>query len=49
MKVDAVSYREFVKLPSVLTLSLNRYAYDYKKMDRVKLTDRFTFPLELAL
>jgi ubiquitin carboxyl-terminal hydrolase 40 len=33
-------------LPSIFILTLNRLAFDYEKMDRVKLNDLFTFSLE---
>eukprot|EP00890_Picochlorum_soloecismus_P003755 jgi/Picsp_1/4380/NSC_01886-R1_ubiquitin carboxyl-terminal hydrolase 26-like len=34
-------------LPPILCLSLQRFVFDMKKMDRVKATDKFTFPIEL--
>lgn len=37
------------KLPPILTITLNRYTFDYERMQRVKLNDRFEFPLEIEM
>ena len=37
------------QLPAILVFSLNRFDFDYEKLDRDKLTDRFDFTLELDL
>lgn len=37
------------QLPAILVFSLNRFDFDFEKLDRVKLTSRFDFPLELDL
>ncbi|CAD8126154.1 unnamed protein product [Paramecium sonneborni] len=48
-KVDALKGDKIRKLPPILTLTLNRYTFDQKKMQRVKLNDRFEFPLEIDM
>ena len=46
-KRDATRQLMVKDLPSVLCLSLQRFVFDLKKMDRVKANDKFSFPLEL--
>jgi ubiquitin C-terminal hydrolase len=46
-KQDATRQLIVKDLPSVLCLSLQRFVFDLKKMDRVKANDKFSFPLEL--
>ncbi|CAK64552.1 unnamed protein product (macronuclear) [Paramecium tetraurelia] len=48
-KVDALKGDKIRKLPSILTITLNRYTFDYERMQRVKLNDRFEFPLEIEM
>ncbi|CAD8105182.1 unnamed protein product [Paramecium primaurelia] len=48
-KVDALKGDKIRKLPPILTVTLNRYTFDYEKMQRVKLNDRFEFPLEMEM
>ena len=38
--------RRLDNLPGTLVLTLNRFDFDYDKMDRVKLNDRLEFGLE---
>ena len=46
-KRDATRQLMVKDLPPVLCLSLQRFVFDLKKMDRVKANDKFSFPLEL--
>jgi len=46
-KRDATRQLMVKDLPQVLCLSLQRFVFDLKKMDRVKANDKFSFPLEL--
>ena len=46
-KRDATRQLTVKDLPQVLCLSLQRFVFDLKKMDRVKANDKFSFPLEL--
>lgn len=48
-QVDALKGDKIKKLPPILTITLNRYTFDYEKMQRVKLNDRFEFPLEIEM
>lgn len=36
-------------LPPILCLSLQRFVFDFVRMDRVKVSDTFSFPLELTM
>ena len=46
-KRDATRQLMVKDLPPVLCLSLQRFVFDLKKMDRVKANDKFSFPLKL--
>ena len=35
--------------PSVLIITLGKFDFDYIKMERVKITDSFSFELELEM
>ncbi|CAD8211707.1 unnamed protein product [Paramecium octaurelia] len=48
-KVDALKGDKIRKLPQILTITLNRYTFDYETVQRVKLNDRFEFPLEIDM
>mmetsp|Transcript_27430 Transcript_27430/g.27060 ORF Transcript_27430/g.27060 Transcript_27430/m.27060 type:complete len:104 (+) Transcript_27430:626-937(+) len=48
-KCDAMRCTRIKQLPPILTFSLNRIAFDTQKLQRVKVTDNFEFPLELDL
>jgi ubiquitin carboxyl-terminal hydrolase 40 len=39
----------FKKFPNVLVFTLNRFAFDFERMDRVKLNSYFEFNLEERL
>jgi ubiquitin carboxyl-terminal hydrolase 40 len=44
-KQDMLLGARLQELPGALVLSLNRFDFDYEKMDRVKLNDFFEFQL----
>ncbi|XP_005097820.1 ubiquitin carboxyl-terminal hydrolase 40 [Aplysia californica] len=46
---DATKGAKLRKLPTVLTVSLLRFSYDFVKMSRYKENGRFTFPMELDM
>lgn len=37
------------KLPNIMIFSLNRFQFDFEKMDRVKINDKFQFGLEINM
>jgi ubiquitin C-terminal hydrolase len=45
--VDAIKGMEIVEMPYILTFQLNRFDYDPKTYERVKLSSKFTYPFEL--
>lgn len=48
-KTDTLKGPRILKLPPVLTLCLARFDMDYEKWERIKLNDKFEYPLELDL
>eukprot|EP00889_Picochlorum_renovo_P007271 jgi/Picre1/34301/NNA_001774.t1 len=46
-KQDAARQLIVKDLPPVLCLSLQRFVFDLQKMDRVKASDKFSFPMEI--
>ncbi|GAB4823725.1 hypothetical protein N2152v2_010771 [Parachlorella kessleri] len=48
-KVDATRQLRLRALPPMLCLSLQRFVFDYNKMDRVKANNKFAFPLVLDM
>ncbi|KAL4440027.1 hypothetical protein ABPG75_003028 [Micractinium tetrahymenae] len=48
-KVDATRQLELRSLPPMLCFSLQRFVFDFHKMDRVKVSDKFAFPLSLDM
>mmetsp|Transcript_26886 Transcript_26886/g.88225 ORF Transcript_26886/g.88225 Transcript_26886/m.88225 type:complete len:2487 (+) Transcript_26886:54-7514(+) len=48
-KVDAVKRACIKHLPHTLVIQLKRFEFDYETMQRLKLKDRFEFPLELDM
>lgn len=40
---------KLTRLPPVLTFNLNRIKYDMTTFDRIKINDRFEYPMELDL
>lgn len=43
-KVDALKGLRFTKCPKILSLGLNRFTLDYNTFQRVKVTERVSFP-----
>lgn len=48
-KTDTLKGYRIEKLPPILTIDLNRFDFDYNTFQRVKVNDRFEYPLELDL
>lgn len=48
-KYDATRRNTLAHVPNILTFSLNRFEYDRKTFDRVKINDVFGFPVELDM
>eukprot|EP00923_Selenidium_pygospionis_P000825 GHVN01001279.1.p1 GENE.GHVN01001279.1~~GHVN01001279.1.p1 ORF type:complete len:2032 (-),score=277.06 GHVN01001279.1:3553-9648(-) len=48
-KVDAEKGIRFISFPPVLQFHLKRFQFDFNRMDRVKINDKFGFPHELDL
>ena len=46
-KVDAEKRSFIARLPDTLVFQLKRFEYDYETLQRLKIKDRFEFPLEL--
>jgi len=44
VKVDALKGLKLGKCPAIFTLSLNRFTLDYSTFQRVKVTERLSFP-----
>ena len=47
-KQDATRQLQVRSLPPLLCLSLRRFVFDLTKLDRVKVTDKMSFPLEIS-
>ncbi|KAL4222900.1 ubiquitin-like protein-specific protease [Mactra antiquata] len=47
--VDAEKGAKLRSLPSILTLSLLRFSFDYQKLERFKETGRFSFPQSINM
>ena len=48
-KREVTRQLELRSLPPILCLSLQRFVFDFQKLDRVKVNDKFGFPLELPV
>ena len=48
-KVDAEKGLKITRVPEILSLSLNRFTLDYETFQRVKVTERVSFPTILNL
>ena len=46
-KTDTLKGCRIEKLPPILTIDFNRFAFDYTTFERKKVNDRFEYPLEL--
>ena len=48
-KVKAKKDIKIEKVPEIISLIINRFAFDYVKLQRVKLTDYVAFPFVLNM
>ena len=48
-KVNAIRKTRIAKLPKLLNFSLNRFEYDMRTYERVKINSNFAYPLELNM
>ena len=48
-KVDLVKTSRIISLPQYLNLGLNRFTFSYETCERVKITSKFEFPLEINM
>jgi ubiquitin carboxyl-terminal hydrolase 40 len=48
-KCEALKGVKIRKLPQILTISLNRFEFDYQTFERKKVNDRLEFGLELDM
>ncbi|EAR90666.1 ubiquitin carboxy-terminal hydrolase (macronuclear) [Tetrahymena thermophila SB210] len=48
-KCDTLKGQKIRKFPDILTLSLNRFTFDYDKLERVKLNQKYEFGLEFNI
>ena len=46
-KTEVLKGMRLAKIPPVLTIGLSRFDLDYETFQRVKINDKFTYPLEL--
>ena len=48
-KVSLQKWSKIISLPNYINFGLNRFSYDYNTFERIKLNNRFEFPLELDM
>ena len=48
-KVSLTKWSKIISLPNYINFGLNRFSYDYNTFERIKLNNRFEFPLELDM
>ena len=48
-KVSLKKWSKIISLPNYINFGLNRFSYDYNTFERIKLNNRFEFPLELNM
>ncbi len=48
-KQKSLKWIDLRHLPPILTFSLSRFTFDYDSLERVKINDRFSFPMELDM
>ena len=48
-KVILKKWAKIISLPSYINLGLNRFDYDYNTGERIKLSNKFSFPLEINM
>ena len=48
-KVDLVKSSKIISLPQYMNIGLNRFTYSYETGERIKITSKFEFPLEIDM
>ena len=48
-KVSLTKWSKIISLPKYINFGLNRFTYDYNTCERIKLNNKFEFPLEINL
>ena len=48
-KVSIKKWSKIISLPYYINFGLNRFSYDYNTFERIKLNNKFEFPLELNM
>ena len=48
-KVNIKKWSKIISLPNYINFGLNRFIYDYNTLERVKLNNKFEFPLEINM
>ena len=48
-KVNLKKWSKIISLPNYINFGLNRFTYDYNTFERVKLNNKFEFPLEINM
>ena len=48
-KVSLKKWSKIISLPNYINFGLNRFTYDYNTFERVKLNNKFEFPLEINM
>ena len=48
-KVSLKKWSKIISLPNYINFGLNRFSYDYTTFERIKLNNKFEFPLELNM
>jgi uncharacterized UBP type Zn finger protein len=48
-KVDLLRYSKLKQLPIFINFNLNRFSFDFETFERIKLNDKFEFPLEINM
>ena len=48
-KVNLLKWNKIVSLPTYINIGLNRFTFNYETFERMKVTTRFEFPLEINM
>ena len=48
-KVNLLKWNKIVSLPTYINIGLNRFTFNYETFERMKITTRFEFPLEINM
>ena len=48
-KVNLIKWNKIVSLPTYINIGLNRFTFNYETFERMKVTTRFEFPLEINM